>query len=334
MEGEEKTILVVGASAGGSTMLPELVKQLTVDMNLSVFIVLHLSKSEIGQLLADRLQRHTAFICKIAEHGEEIQAGRVYVSKPDHHLMVKDNKILLGSGPLENRYRPSIDALFRSAAVYFAPKVIGIILSGMLEDGASGMLAIKKSGGICIIQDPKEARYSDMPQAVLNLLKPDYVTAVSGMGKAIEASLLALKGREKVTVPEEIVKESKIAEEVNIGIENIIDLGDRSWICCPDCGGALVEMKDDGSSRYRCHVGHAFTEEGLLTNIESSTEATLWTALRMIEERKNLLKQIGEKESRKGNAKLAASYFERSEEMDGHAHRLKEILFGIVKHPA
>jgi two-component system, chemotaxis family, protein-glutamate methylesterase/glutaminase len=149
--------VVIGTSAGGTIMVPELLKQLTPEMNIAVLVVIHLSKRAVGDMLVNRLKNFTSYTCKIPEHGETIKSKHVYIAKPDHHLMIAKNKILLGKGPMENRYRPSVDALFRSAAAFHGPRVIGIILTGLLEDGAAGMLAIKRAGGICIIQDPHEA---------------------------------------------------------------------------------------------------------------------------------------------------------------------------------
>lgn len=330
---KEKIILVVGASAGGTSALPELIRQITADMKLAVLVVLHLSKAPIGELLVNRLQKSTSLKCKIPKHGETIKNGHIYIAMPDHHLMVKENTILLGKGPMENRYRPSIDALFRSAAVSYNSKVIGVILTGMLEDGASGMYAIKKAGGICIIQDPKEAKYPDMPRAVLSVLKPDYSVPVSEMGAAISEAIATLKKRKQVKVPADLVKEAEIAERVNVGIEQVQNLGERSNISCPECGGGLWEIKDNGFTRYRCHVGHAFSEEGLISSMEASTESTLWIALRMLDERKNLLQQLGDKEMKRGNQKVAATYSQRAREMEVHAEKLKEILFSVARDP-
>src|SRR5688572_12763233 len=170
-------IVVVGASAGGTAVLPQLLSQFTSDMNMAVFVVVHLSKRSIGDILADRLQQHTQLTCKIPDHNEAIKTRYVYIAMPDHHMMIRDNKILLGKGPMENRYRPSIDALFRSAAVHHNSNTIGIILSGLLEDGALGMMAIKRSGGSCIVQLPEEAKYPDMPLSVLQNLKADYTVS-------------------------------------------------------------------------------------------------------------------------------------------------------------
>jgi two-component system, chemotaxis family, protein-glutamate methylesterase/glutaminase len=331
--GKEKIILVIGASAGGTTALPEVVKQINGEFKLSVFVVMHLSKSAIGDLLVKRLQKYTSYNCKMAEHGETLKEAHIYIARPDHHMLVKEDRIVLGRGPMENRYRPSIDALFRSAAVAFPSKAIGVILTGMLEDGASGMYAIKKSGGVCIVQDPAEAKYPDMPQAVLNVLEPDFSVPVSEIGEAIKKAIAVLQKRKKAKIPDDILKEAEIAERVNVGIEQIENLGIKSSISCPECGGALWELKDNGFSRYRCHVGHAFTEQGLITSMEASTESTLWIALRMIEERKNILKQIADKELKRGSRKLASTYMTRSKEMEAHVNKIKELLFSLGSDP-
>jgi two-component system chemotaxis response regulator CheB len=326
---KQKYIVVVGTSAGGTLMLPTLLEQLKTDMNIVVLVVLHLSKHEIGALLVNRLKKITELTCKIPRNGETLKTGHVYLAKPDHHLMIKRNKILLGRGPMENRYRPSIDTLFRSAAASYGSQAIGIILTGMLEDGAAGMLAIKRAGGTCIVQDPNEAKYPDMPKAVLNALTPDYSLPVSQMGEAIAAVLKTKKNRVNGKIPVDIIKEAEIAERVHIGLNNVKQLGEHSLYSCPDCGGGLWETSTNGITNYRCHVGHAYSEDGLLTNMENSTETALWTALRIIEERKSLLTKIADKEKQKGNRKMASSYTKRSAELEKQIDHLKRILFRV-----
>jgi two-component system chemotaxis response regulator CheB len=321
----KRSIVVVGTSAGGTVMVPELLKQLTTEMNVAVLVVIHLSKQAVGDMLVNRLKKFTSYTCKMPEHGEIIKSKHVYIARPDHHLMIAKNKILLGKGPMENRYRPSVDALFRSAAAFHGPHVIGIILTGMLEDGAAGMLAIRRAGGVCMIQDPHEAKYPDMPRAVLNLLAPDYSIPVSEMGSALSRALA--KPLKKTKIPPDIVKEAEIAERVNIGIDQLSQLGKHSVYSCPECGGGLWEMNENGIRRYRCHVGHAFTEEGLLIGMEASTETALWTALRILEERRNLLRKIAADERVTGNRKLAVSYNKRASELEVQIEVLKDKLF-------
>jgi two-component system, chemotaxis family, protein-glutamate methylesterase/glutaminase len=318
-------IVVIGASAGSATALPKLLSQLTPDMNIAVFIVVHVTKRAIGQMLTDRLQKHTTFTCKMPRNNEQIKSHYIYVARPDHHMMIKDNKILIGKGPMENRYRPSIDALFRSAAVHHNTKTIGIILSGLLEDGAAGMSAIKRSGGSCIVQLPEDAPYPDMPLAVMRNLKPDYAERVDDMANALTA--IMRKTKKAAKVPQELVKEAEIAENVNVGIEYVGELGKHSVYSCPDCGGGLWELGTRQGKSYRCHVGHAFTEEGLLGAMENSTETALWTALRIIEERKNLLMNLADKEKKDGNKNVATRYTKRIAELQRQIDQLRQVLF-------
>jgi two-component system chemotaxis response regulator CheB len=324
---KENAIVVVGTSAGGTLMLPELLKQINETMDVAVFVVIHLSKHDIGDMLAKRLQKKTVFPCTIAEHNEEIKTKHIYISRPDHHLMIKKNKILLGRGPMENRYRPSIDVLFRSAAAQHDHLVIGIVLTGMLEDGAAGMQAIKRAGGVCIVQDPNEAKYPDMPMAVLTSLKPDYVIPIEEMGAAIAESIVKQKKKKGKKVPPDITKEADIAERVSIGIDKVSQLGERSLFSCPDCGGGLWEIGSNGDRRFRCHVGHAYTEAGLLSGMEASTESALWTALRIIEERRNLLQKIADKEKKEGKRRVTTNYNQRIKELETQIHHLRKILF-------
>jgi two-component system, chemotaxis family, protein-glutamate methylesterase/glutaminase len=323
-------IIVIGASAGGSIVLPELIMQLDSHANISVFVVLHFSKRAIGDLLVKRIQKYSSLKCRIPAHQEAVTAGHIYIAKPDHHLLLKDDRILLGKGPMENRYRPSIDALFRSAAVQYGSRVIGIILSGMLEDGASGMQAIKRCGGHCIVQAPEDARYPDMPLSVLRNLKPDYSIPVGQMGNAISEIVKKAKPR-KIKPPKDIVREAEISESVNVGMNALKDVSTPSLYSCPDCGGGLWEFKSNGITRYRCHVGHAYTEENLLGSMESSTESALWTALRIIEERKNLLKNIESKERGNGKKESGQHYQKRIRELESQIGHLKKVLFDTAR---
>jgi two-component system chemotaxis response regulator CheB len=326
---KEKFYVMIGTSAGGTLILPELIKQFTEDMNIAVFVVLHYSKKAVGEMIVKRLQKQTPFTCKIPKHGELIRPNHIYLAKPDHHLLVKKTKILIGKGPMENRYRPSIDALFRSGAVAFSRQAIGIVLTGMLEDGASGMQAIKRSGGICIVQDPNEAKYPDMPEAVMQQIEPDYVLPVQEMGNAINKTINNGQIKRSVKVPDDVIKEAEIAEKIQIGINAVEGLGERSTFSCPDCGGVMWDINNNGLSRYRCHVGHSFTEEGLLASMEVSTESALWTALRIIEERKNLLSKIAEREKKYGRNSAARMYSLRVRELEAQIDQLKASLFAV-----
>jgi two-component system chemotaxis response regulator CheB len=317
--------VVIGTSAGGTMALPELLRQLKPDLNIVVLIVIHLTKRSVGELLVNRLQKHTELKCKLAVNGETAKKGYVYLAQPDKHLMLSKNKIILGKGPMENRYRPSIDALFRSAAAAFDHKVIGIVLTGMLEDGAVGLVSIKRAGGTCIVQSPNEAQYPDMPNAALKNVNPDYVLPINEMGGVIEKTVR--KPPKKSKIPEDVKKEAAISERVLIGIERLKDIGEHSLYSCPDCGGGLWQMKTNGVTRYRCHVGHAFTEDSLITMMQTNTETALWTAMRIIEERKSLLKTLAEKEEANGSKEVFKRYSKRVKELEAQINQIKKVLF-------
>ncbi len=256
----------------------------------------------------------------------------IYIARPNQHMLVKSNKFLLGAGPEENRFRPSIDVLFRSAAVAYSAHAIGIILSGMLDDGTSGMWAIKRSGGTCIVQDPEEAEYPDMPLSVISNMEVDRVSSLAEIGPLI-AQIVKKKKGSKAAVPPDVIAESKIAEHTAVGIDDVMKLDvKQSLFACPDCGGGLWESQNDILKRYRCHIGHAYTERDLVLKQAEAAGATLWVALRMMEERKHLLKKMGHDYAKKGYKSLSANNVEKQEEMERHIETLKGILFDLQNH--
>lgn len=323
---EPKYIVVVGASAGGLNSVIELSAQLKDEMEIAMFVVLHLSPQSAADILIERIQRNTSFKCELAEQDRTIRAGHIYLAPSDNHLLLKKGKILLGFGPPENRWRPSIDVLFRSAAAAYDGRVIGIILSGMLHDGTSGMIAIKRCGGTCIVQDPKQAEYPDMPQSILDNVEIDYCLPLEQMGAVLlEKSRTGVYQAHKI--PDDVMAEAEIAEKAAIGIENVEALGERSELSCPDCGGGLWKMVQDDIARYRCYTGHVYNSDELLLKQTENLENTLWVALRMMEERKHLLKKMSEEEERKGWVRSAGHRKERAEELQSHIERLKQLLF-------
>ena len=320
--------VVIGASAGGLNALTELVGQLNNDMDIAVFIVLHLSNTAIGDYLVQRLQSYTSLTCKKAVNDEEIQKGFIYIAQPNRHLLVKKDSIVIGQGAFENRWRPSIDVLFRSAAVAFNTRAIGIILTGFLDDGTAGMLAIKRCGGVCIAQDPNEAEYPDMPLSVLNNMEVHFVISLAEIGDVI-AEIISNPVQQEFHVPDDIKAESEIAEKVAIGIDNVKELGEQSVYSCPDCGGGLWEITDEKLRRYRCFTGHSYTESDLLVKQAENMEATLWVALRMMEERRNLLKRVEEDAIRKGFIRISKDHRQKREDLQRHIDKLKEALFSM-----
>ena len=231
-------VICIGSSAGGLNAVGELLSQLPENLNAAVFVVLHLSRAAIGELLVDRIRKNAKLPCSLAGNNEIIQPGHIYVAVPDTHLLIKNDRIILGKGPAENRFRPSIDVMFRSAATYYREKTIGIILTGYLNDGTAGMWAIKQNGGHCLVQDPNEAEYPDMPMSVLETMEVDHCVSLKKMGSIIGNILK--ENKPKNVIPSPLVKaESNYRNESLPALEGVSSLGEKTIYSCPDCGGGL-----------------------------------------------------------------------------------------------
>jgi two-component system chemotaxis response regulator CheB len=320
-------IVVAGASAGGLNALIALIQQLPGDFRAPVLIVQHISADASGNVLLNALNKHGKLNCLHAVHGESIKTGNVYLAPSDHHLLVgKDGHLHVTKGAQENRSRPGIDPLFRTAAVAFGNRVTGIILSGYLDDGTAGLIAIKRCGGTCIVQDPKEADYPDMPTNALNQLKVDYCVPITEMGDIL-SKLVAKKPGKQKTIPRDIQREALIAERVLSDLDSVNSLGEQVPFNCPGCGGVLWKVNKGISLRYRCHTGHAYTAAALLAEQTKKIEETMWAALRMFEERRNLLTTIS-KEQRGTTAKSAA---ERAKLSQVHIDRIRAFLLADDK---
>ncbi|MFN0101688.1 MAG: chemotaxis protein CheB [Bryobacteraceae bacterium] len=317
-----RDIVVIGTSAGGLEALDKVISQLPADLPASIFIVQHMAPQNTGIALLHRLGRHKAFHCKITVDGESFKPGRIYIAPSDSHLLVKKTKLLVTKGARENRYRPAVDPLFRSAAVTHGPRVIGVILTGMLDDGTAGLIAIKKCGGVTVVQDPKDAAYPDMPQSALNNLKVDHCVRLSEMGALLEKLTHQAAGKNK-PIPVDIQTEAVIAERVVSDVAKVNGLGDQVPYNCPNCGGVLWEMDNPDLLRYRCHTGHSFTASALVTGQSEKIEETLWVSLRMFEEHKNLLNNMAQKES-VPNSK--SSYLQRAKDTQIHIERIRAMI--------
>jgi two-component system chemotaxis response regulator CheB len=275
--------------------------------------------------LVERLARHTDLICRLPDDGDPIESGTVYLAPPDRHLLIKGDRLLVTKGPRENHYRPAADALFRSAAAHYGTGVIGVVLTGMLHDGTAGLELIKRAGGLTVVQDPLEAEFPSMPESALSNVAIDYVLPISEMGDLLHR-LVQMPTSGNINVPEDIKLEAAIAERVVGTIDEVLRLATPSSMTCPDCGGSLFELKHGKLLRYRCHTGHAFTADALLKSTQHSLEETLWVALRMMEERKNLLASI----AGRGEGQYSVQQEERIEEIKGHINRLREFLLNGV----
>lgn len=333
--------IVIGASAGGVQALSELVTELPQNLPAAGFIVLHIP-SNAPSYLPNILARQSQLPVAHARDGEQIELGRIYVAPPDQHLLIEDRHVKLVHGPKENLHRPSIDALFRSAARWAGPRVIGVVLTGAREDGRVGMRAIKQRGGVTIVQDPLEAAFPSMPLSVMQDITVDYslpLREIPPLLSRLSRQTAAEEGR--YLVPDEVEIESRIAEQRMDGDELIASverLGRISKLTCPDCHGALWEIDDDQLLRYRCHVGHAFSAEALNDGQSQMLEVALWSAVRALEEQMMLAKRIVER-ARRANQLRAATIFEkRARQAEEHSSAIRELLLsaqrGDVAEPA
>ncbi len=321
----ERDIIVVGASAGGVEALKQFVAGLPGDLPASVFIVLHTAPST-PSLLPHILTRAGSLPAEHATHGTRFQRGRVYIAPPDRHMMLEDGAIRLVRGPAENRHRPAIDPLFRSAARAHGPRVIGVLLSGMLDDGTGGMHAIKSRGGVAIVQDPETATFSEMPRNAIEYVEVDQVVPIEEMG-----AVIARRVRESVPLEakggtQQLAKEVRYAGFDMAQIENEDQVGKPSTFACPDCNGTLWEVDEDGVLRFRCRVGHAYSAESLLSAKTDSTEAALWAAMRALEEDAALARRMAERARQRRHLSTALRYQRQAESSSAHAAALRDLL--------
>jgi len=317
-------IVVVGASAGGVEALVELAASLPGDLSAAVFVVLHLPATGTSAL-PEILRRHGPLPAAHVRDSEPIQPGRIYVAPPDHHVLVRTGHVHLSRGPRENGHRPAIDPLFRSAAREYATRVIGVVLSGALDDGTAGLLAIKSRGGIAVVQNPEDALYPGMPGNALEHAQVDHVLAAASMGKLLTRLLANLAEPPADPAPTGMRVEVEM-EGFSMEAFEGHHPGRPSGFSCPDCHGVLWQIKDGGLERYRCRVGHAWSPESLLTQQSEALEAALWVALRSLEERAALARRLAEPARRRGHAITATRFEEQAAEAQQAARLVRDLL--------
>ena len=289
-----KQIVVIGASAGGIEALRSLVAGLPADFPAPICIVVHLSPQSPG-VLHEILNRVGTIAAARARSAERLRGGRIYVAPPDCHLVVEPGRVRVTKGPKENRFRPAIDPLFRSAAQVYGPAAIGVILTGNLDDGTAGLWAVKQLGGMAIVQDPDDALFPSMPSSALRHVRVDYCIPLTEV-----APLLVRLTSQPVPVmeapigSEQMEVEVKIAKEQNAIDAGIERVGTPSSFACPDCHGVLLQLEEGGRIRFRCHTGHAYSVESLLAAVGEGIEDSLWNAVRALEEGSLLMHRMAE----------------------------------------
>ena len=315
-------VVAVGASLGGVDALQRLVAALPVGFPAAVLVVQHTAPDGPG-LLGGILDAVGTLPAALAVDGEPLQAGTIRVAPPDRHLVVRGGLLRLTRGARENRSRPSIDPLFRSAAVAHGSRAVGVVLTGLLNDGAAGLLAVQRCGGRTVVQAPGDAAHPGMPLSALAALTPDYTVPLADIGPLLQ-TLVQMPPHASPPPPDDLVREDRLADTSATSVTEADAWGTHVPLTCPECGGTLWERTDSPLLRYRCHTGHAFTAQSLVAEQDESVEQALWAALRILVERAAALDGLARTERASGRASVAGLYEARATESHAHAQRLRD----------
>jgi two-component system, chemotaxis family, protein-glutamate methylesterase/glutaminase len=321
-------VVAIGASSGGLDVLSVICSALPPDFPAPILVVVHTAPSSPA-VLSEILGRAGPLRSVTAQNGQRLISGHVYVAPPDRHLLVEPGTVRLTKGPKENRFRPAVDPLFRSVAQLYGPRAIGVVLSGNLDDGTAGLWTIKQMGGTTIVQDPKDAQFSSMPQNAVWHVAPDYVIPGSMIGQMLDHLVRLDRPRVAQPEPAPLRIEVAIAKE-NAPVEaGVHDLGGPSAFTCPECHGVLLAVREGDRERYRCHTGHAYSLEALLAHSLEAVEDSAWNALRAMQERALLLEHAAEHKAR-DDARAAARLREQAVE----ERRRADVVRGLITQPA
>jgi two-component system chemotaxis response regulator CheB len=325
-----KDIVVLGASAGGMDALQRIVAALPADLPASLFVVWHMGPG-VRSVLPEVLTRGGPLSASHPQDGDAIVPGRIYVAPSDHHLLLEQGFVRVKRGPKENRFRPAVDPLFRSAAYVYGPRVIGVVLSGALDDGTSGLWTIKLRGGTTIVQDPEDAQHRSMPLHALQHVAVDHKLPAERIGKLLGGLVRERAGAPPHVGREEDAKtahEVRIAEEAEALEQDTLGFGRLSPFTCPECHGALTMLKEGRIARFRCHTGHAFSANTLLISLSEQVEARLWDSVRAMDEGILLLNRLGREYADSGDTPAAERCFDRAREIHERSRGVREAALG------
>jgi two-component system, chemotaxis family, protein-glutamate methylesterase/glutaminase len=275
--------------------------------------------------LPDILSRSGKLEAKHPADGESIQKGKIYVAPPDRHLLLEAGRIRLAKGPKENRFRPAVDPLFRSAAYAYGARVVGVVLTGALDDGTAGLWAIKDRGGIAVVQDPAEAEQPSMPSSALNNVQIDYCLPISEIPPLLVTLTQQTVEQAGPPVSKQLEIETKIALGADSAELDVTQLGKISEFTCPDCHGSLTKINNGSLQRFRCHTGHSFSNSTLLAEVTDSVEQALWNTIRAVEERIRLLKNLAQNASNLKQTELSSALSRELQQNEHRADVLRQI---------
>jgi two-component system, chemotaxis family, protein-glutamate methylesterase/glutaminase len=324
----KKDIIVLGGSMGSSAVLKTILGDLPCDFGASLFISTHQPANSPG-FLADALAQNSVLPVSQAVDGQLIEPGHVYVAAPDRHLLIVGTTLRLGEGPRENMARPAIDPLFRSAALAFSSRVVGVVLTGMLNDGASGLHAVKSYGGTAVVQNPVDAEAEQMPLAALEAVEVDHVAPADGLARLLVS--IAQENAGPLLEPSEDLKlEVQIAAGARLGSDRLKQVATPSALSCPDCHGVLSEVRGSRPLRFRCQIGHSYTAEVLSSRAEEVDEA-IRVAMRVMEERVTLVERMALDARQTSRVAVAELYENRAEEYRRYAATLREAALTSLR---
>lgn len=322
-------IVVIGASAGGVGSLQRVVEHIQPDFPAAILIALHLPEG-IRSMLPQILERAGNLPAGQARDGDPIEPGRIYVAPAGFHLTVVRGRMVVTRGAREHGHRPAIDPLFRSAAVAFGRRAVGVILSGSLHDGTVGLREIKRAGGLAIVQDPNDTEWPSMPLSALHHVNIDHIAPASQIGMLLQ-ELAMMPSKSAASMPdrhENVAKDELRELTMHEGERD--HPGDPSPYSCPECGGVLWELRDTELIRFRCRVGHAYTSETLTTEQALTVEHALWSALRALEEHAAVRRRMAERARLSGNTMTAERYTQRAHELDAQAEQVRNLVLAGV----
>lgn len=311
-------IVVIGASAGGVEALKEITARLSADIKAAIFVVIHVSPSSSG-LLPNILNRHSKVPVYSPKDGDPIEPGKIYVATPDRHLVLEEDRVRVVDGPKHNRHRPAIDLLFRSAARHFGNRVTGVVLTGFLEDGTSGLVAIKNAGGIAIIQNPEDAEVASMPRSALLQVEADYCVPLSEIGDLLNQ------------LAESEVKPMRANFSQNGDKETAAKNAPPSAFTCPECSGTLWEVNENGEIRYECRIGHSYSLDDVSQAEDENVERSLWMALRALEESAVLEQRLADIAGERKRHHAHKLFTQKAHSRKQHAAILREFLVGAKR---
>lgn len=314
--------VAVGASAGGIEALQSLVAQLPAGFPAAVLVVLHLppkGTSVLPQILA----RAGPLPALTAEGGAALEGGHVYVAPPDCHLLVEDGHVRLDHGARANGHRPAIDPLFRSVADEYGPASAGVVLSGVLDDGTAGLMAIKQAGGVTLAQDPAEALYDMMPRTAIEIVSPDHIGTAEQLGRVL-AEIAAVVPPDPPAALHAVREEHLV--EVDRGASDNPQPGEVTGLTCPECNGAIWLDEAAPVPRFACRTGHSYSPQSFDAAQTERVEAALWTALRTLEERAALYRRMAARHRVAGNARTSERFALRAESAVQHAFVLRDVI--------